>query len=277
MIQRSVTNLPYGVVLIRHYDDQKGSVDSQCGPVHWYESFVRELIDYSIRYYNQPDGTNKFARKVTLNAYGTYTPYPTDTTQFFGGNTLTEAMCCYPTGNGTSRIDARWLGTENVVYRMPACLSHEFGHAYHNWCQFFDGGPMAEILAYWKRTVGEPATELFANAFRVLKGTSQTRGVSGPGSREPLPEGIADPKDHPEWMKQMDLLPELCAYAQAHGCKSLSWQGGVDGYWQLQRNDGTWMKQEGPYKWFRWNCTWSWVTWSWSCAWVADFPDYNRT
>jgi hypothetical protein len=288
-IQTVTDPLPYGLVLVRHYDDQADyGVDTQCGIVGWYADFIHQLVQNSLEYYNQPDGTNKFLKSTVLHVYAQGVPYEAAATNFFNGNATTQSFCCIPGDPGTSHINVRYLGNDALSYRFPASVSHEFGHAHHFWSGWpWDSAWGREVKAFLTRSLADsyPAGwnvfEAYANAYRCLKGSACTRGVSGAmnNGSDQVPAGMHDPNSHPEWLKQMNLLPELCSFAAVHGLVpgSLIWyavgpqDGGLaNGYFQLQQGDGVYVRQDGPYQWSQW------VAGNGNRGWQRVSPGYTR-
>jgi hypothetical protein len=289
MLEATITNtFPSGLKLVRHYDSHEVgsySIDTQCGTVSYYSAMVDQLIYQSLEYYNKPDGKNKFLEKVELHVYSFFIPnMPNSTAQAY----------CIDLGNYRSRIDIRFYDTPSFgSYKMLAAVSHEMGHAYHNWIRCFSHANInGEFSQFWEKQVSSNHTvwnpnmkpwdqpwgtgsrdedkfEQFANAFRYFKGVLATRGVSGAGTTDPVVPGFEDPAAHAEWGKQLKILPETCAFWETYGLKpaSLVWYGGTTGYWQFQQSDGTWIAQTDYNTWFKWQ----------NNAWVQYWPTYNRT
>lgn len=268
--------LPYGATLVFHFDDAYPQSE-QVGTLDYYQAVINQLVYQSLEYYTQ-GAVNLFLRHVTLHIYADFIPY-TDPPS--GTDALTGGFWTYNDGAGHSHINAHWLDTSQVAnsYRFPASLSHEFGHAYSFWCGWpGDATWGAEVARFWSNEVvggqsypsGWNLYEAFANAYRCLKGVATTRGISGTanGGSDPVPAPMQDPVNHPEWLKQFNLLPETCAFMQSYGCQagSLSWQTGAGGYWQFKRSDGVWVAQTNYDQWFEWNG-----------AWVQYSPTYSRT
>lgn len=279
-IQINTSILGSGLTLARHYDDQVGSADTQCGTVDWYINFIHDMAQNSLEYYNQADGSNKFLRRITLNVYGYTVPYEPAAANFLGGP-LVESFCCIDDGNHSAHIDARYLAND-LAYRFPASLSHEFGHAYHYWSGWPSNPTWGqEFRVMWERMVatnhnsfaegGAPwgpgwnAWEAYANAFRCLKGCQVTRGIPD------VPTGMESAVNHPAWKTFMELTPELCGFLETYGLKpgTLGWH---DWYFMFQQTDGTYIYQDGPNSWHKWAWSWSSMQWEWQ----SYSPTYTR-
>jgi hypothetical protein len=276
--------LPYGATLVFHFDDSYPQIE-QVGTLDYYQAIVNQLVYQSLEYYSQ-GAVNLFLKHVTLHVYADFIPY-VDAPG--GTDALTAGFWTYDDGAGNSHINAHWLDVNQAsnAYRFPASLSHEFGHAYHNWCGWRrDPNWGAVIAAFWTSEVvgnqsfpaGWNLFEAWANAYRCLKGVACTRGISGPtlnGGTDPCPAPMQDPNNHPEWRKQFDLLPELCGYMARYGCTtgSLAWSGGTNGSWTftdlagnnvaLTRLGNGWEK-------------WGWSWWPFGWGWQAFDPQYDR-
>lgn len=277
------TTLPGGIVLNRIYDGNSTvPVDVQCGSISYISSLTNQIKN-QISYYNSSDGTNKFFDKIILNVYSPLVDFPSS-------KDLADTT---PTGTssdpGTSTINIQKYATGNPTpdYRFEGALSHEMGHAYHNWTRCFDSNRPygAYFSAWWERQVSTNHTEYsdtgypwynppranenqyeqFANAFRYFFGCDSTRGQSGT-STDPVQPGFEDPAAHPDWGTQMKLLPETTAYWDTYGLLngSLSWQPGQ--YWQFQNASGTWMAQTNYDTWYQWD----------GSNWNQVYPVYNR-
>lgn len=230
----------HGLTLTRHYDPAGASVAQQCGEWSWYIDLAAQLAK-SFAYYDQLDGSNKFLRSMGLHIYAQNLPYP-DAPGAVGGE-YGQGFYCTNDGGLTSHISARYLA-DDLGYRYPASLIHEFGHAHHYW----SGWPQSQT---WGREIADFLTkqfqgtnlpkawpagwnlyEAYANNFRCL---FDPKGHDKPDA----PAGIEPATNHPEWLKMMALLPELCAFLTTYGIVpgSLSWQW--DNGFQFKRaNDG---------------------------------------
>lgn len=181
------TNLRWGTTLVQHYADNESP--DKAGSVSFYQALEDQLRDQSMEYYDY-GGKNKFFTKVTLNVYSKAAdvdnPYPDH-----GAVTVNI-------GDGTSIIYSRFWDPADGYdsYSMPAIISHEFGHAYHNWCRLYYVQPIMQVWSpYFENLITNPDVryqdgvspwghdqkpwERFADAFRALKGVYCTRGVSG--------------------------------------------------------------------------------------------------
>jgi hypothetical protein len=275
-----------GCKLTRHYDGNSTlSVDQQCGTAAYYDAVVRDIASNNTEYYNSGDGTNKYWKHMTLHVYAYPLPYEAPAASFLGSAT-TEAFCCFNDGSDYAHIDARYLDPNNGnSYRYPASLSHEFGHGWHDWAGLQrQGQAYDELRAFYTRRFLKPGVtsypngyniwEAFANAWRCQRGVAATRGIPD------VPDTMENPNNHPEWHKQDNLLPELCAYLASIGSTikagTLSWQGDdTTGFWQFQRTDGVWVSQNNYYGWREWrqvNNWWEPTRWDW----VQFSPTYDR-
>jgi hypothetical protein len=291
--QTTIDRLPGGLTLVRHYDPGAGSVDAQCGSLAEWQGYAAQLGQDSLEYYARPDGTHKFWEKVEINTYSRFLPFP---------NAQLALALTYSLGGGKSRIDIQYFDPAANPYRFPAALSHEMGHAFHNWCGLYgaDNAGLGDVAAMWERLVStnasaydaskepwsrDPGWEQFANAYRFLFGTSQapgaTRGSSGPGTPDGVVQGFEDPKGHPDWRKMFQWLPELCAFIRTYGCApgSLQWYGNWCFFFQTAREAnglpaGTWVFQDYYY-------TIAGRTDGWhkrvGASWQQFAPTYSRT
>lgn len=284
--------LPYGTTLVRHYGSD---LVAECGELDFYHKLMNELADSPIAYYSYTSGgvwRNKFFEKVTIHVYG-----GTEV----GSGPWGPGSFCGDYGSGTSQIHTDFIEYRSGnIYRYPAMFSHEFGHAYHNWCQVYSDPVLKRVwVPFWERQVSlthvtfnpdaypwdqpwgpgsrdEDRFEQFANAWRYAFGFNGslglasgqgTRGSSGPGTPDNVVPGFEDPGDHPEWIKQLRLLPELAAYIQAHGITSaLLWIGGEDGHWHFRNRLGETIRQYDFYDWRRLE----------GAAFAPIYPNYNR-
>jgi hypothetical protein len=273
--------LPYGAKLVFHYDDSYPQ-EQQVGTLDYYQAIINQLVYQSLEYYNQPDGTNKFLNHVTLHIWADQIPYDKSPDNL----PYEQTFWTFNDDNGNSHIYAHWLDpNQGNGYRFPASISHEFGHAYHNWAGWpadMRANPTgwgAEIHRVWKNAVigtgvfpqGWNEYEAWANAYRCLKGVQTTRGISGPtlnGGSDPVPAQMQDPLNHPEWLKWFNLIPELCGFGGTFGIKTgtLQWCGDQNGYWLFQNSLGQWHAQTDYDTWFYWT----------GANWVQYSPIYKR-
>lgn len=262
--------LPGGLWLTRVYDaNSRDSIDTQCGSLDYHKKLFSQ-IQRQVAYYNSPDGTNKFLKQVGVAVYSPRVPFP---------STTDKAHCKERNGLGPSDIN---IVKFSDAYQFEGALSHEMGHAYHNWTLCFTGTPykhgqygpiFSEFFERqltlngstwskdgkpwrqpWAPAAGrdENKQEQFANVFRYFLGTDATRGKSGPGTRDPVVPGFKDPAANQHWGKQLRLLPELTGYWDSYGVqnRTLSWEGGADGYWQFKNAAGQTMIHKNYYEWY---------------------------
>jgi hypothetical protein len=292
-----------GLSIVRHFDDQAGPADAQCGSPAEIDGYLQQIATNSHEYYNQPDGSNKFYRAIERIDLYSSARKPDGSWVVPDPDALpTAEALTFPLGGGRSRISMRYYDAQTFGgYKFPAALSHEFGHAYHNWAGFYmddAAGACQEVARWWEKAVNQarapyapgqtPWTrdmpyEQFANAYRYLFGTFQapaaTRGSSGPGTPDPVIAGFEDPAAHPDWRRAFQFLPELCAFVESYGAvtDSLAWHG--DQFW-LQATATIagivrpWVAMSWYYTvdgradgWFYWN----------GAAWVRFAPSYTRT
>jgi hypothetical protein len=273
-----VVILRSGAWLFRIYDSSnRASIDDQCGSVAYFEDLAGQM-QKQLKYYNSPDGTNKFFKRVAIGVWAPNTGFP---------STTDEAHCSDRNGIGDSDINVRKFADK---YQFEGALSHEMGHAYVNWTRCFADDRFASAFAElferqvsgngsrwsatgkpwskpWEPSPGrdENKDEQFANTFRYFLGADATRGKSGPPKDLVVP-GFNDPAKNLHWGKQLKLLPELTGYWESHGLQSdLTWQGGTNGYWQFKNSAGTWMKQQDYYDWYEWR----------DRQWVRVYPRYH--
>jgi hypothetical protein len=271
------------MTLVRYF---KQYADQECGRVVFYSRFVLELTQGSLEHYDQPDGTNKFLSSVTLHVYGPDVPYPEHVANFLG-DALSWGFAAFVAGPDKSEIHIRYMGLDprNLMYRYPASISHEFGHAYHNWCGWYQDATWGEeFKKFFARQFCPSGTypdgwsvyEAFANAWRCLKGSKVTRGVSGTANQgsDLTPPEIVDPAGAP-WRKQFDILPETCAYTATFGIEpgTLEWRGDATGWWQFKNKQGRFVAHVSYNTWYQW--VWSWR--SWKYVWERFEPTYIRT
>jgi hypothetical protein len=277
------TTFPNGLVLNRYYESDYGPVDNQCGSIAQWTSWINQLGTNTYEYYNQPDLTNKFTRRVTVNVYSKWLPFP---------NANIALALTYSDADYRSHIDIQYFDPQTYGgYKFPAALSHEWYHAYHNWMGLYGNQSQGceELAHLWERLISSNHTtydpnqapwavpdgrhegpwEQFANAGRFFGGTTEapgnTRGSSGPGTPDGVIPGFEDPKNHPDWKLLFQWYPEACAMVKSYGIKagSSSWGGN---YLMFQVPSGTWVYMDGYNSWHWWN-GYSWQSWS---------PSYNR-
>lgn len=298
MQQTSSYTFTNGTKLNRIYDNSyypgSGSCDTQCGSLALWGQYLQELMTDSHEYYNQPDGTNKFFRCVTINCYSRFLPFP---------NQQLALALTYSRGDHgqlpafNSQIDIQYFDPTVDPYRFPAALSHEVGHAYHNWAGLYGNDQASpEIAKMWEKMCSSNHTtydpnngpwkvpdgrtegpwEQFANDYRYFFGTinspGNTRSSSGSNSRDPVITGFEDPANHLDWKKMMQFLPELCSMVKSYGIipGSISWN---NWYYQFQIGSGQWVYMDYYYTytgrgdgWHYWNGS-TWVQWA---------PSYTR-
>lgn len=292
MEQITQTTFPNGLNVYRHYDSaQSSNVDTQCGDLTLWLSYCNQLAHDSFEYYNQIDGTNKFFRCVNIHVYSTSLPFP---------NAQTALALTYSRGTTGqlpayhSDITIQYFDPKVNAYRFPAALSHEMGHAFHNWVGLYgaDNTGEQEVDICWERMISinqkqytgnethlpwtlDKPWEQFANTFRCIFGTyldpGHTRGSSGPGTPDPVIAGFNDPKAEASWKKAIQLLPETCAMIKNYGVASgtMAWK---DAYWYFQTKQGVWVYQDDYYSWYQW--AWNLSKFSWE--WQKFSPTYNR-
>jgi hypothetical protein len=298
--QASRAAYPSGLSVIRHFDDARPeSADEQCGSVALWQGYVDQLAHDSHEYYTLPDGTNKYFKAVEINAYSRFMPFP---------NAQLALALTYSLGAGKSRVDIQYFDPAADAYRFPAALSHEMGHAYHNWCGMYgnDGAGLEEVARCWERLVSsnhstypghetaqpwphDAPWEQWANAFRVLFGTYQapgnTRGSSAPntandGTRDRCQPGFENPSDHLEWKRMMQFAPELCGFIRSYGVQpgTIDWRGWYFIFKTAKDwaglKAGTWVYQDWYYSVA--GRTDGWHHWDGS-AWQQFHPSYTRT
>lgn len=281
--------LPFGVTLVRHYDTDFDLELQQCGRLTWWTQAVVQLRDSFWEYYDRPDGRNKFLEKIELHVYAPLLRGTPNWPSGFGGADCTNL------GGGYSRIRLEWFDpSSNGDYKLAAALSHEVGHAFHNWTSCLEGAPWSPVFFDWyarQVTVDgvsydpnakpwreprpgyrtENPFEQMANNGRFFFGTgfppAGPRGVSGPGTaEEPLP-GFVDPMTRPEWGRQLQLLPELAAYWDRYGLRGgLEWRGGTTGHFVFMNGAGRWVMQTDYYRYFEHD----------GYAWRQIWPSYSR-
>ncbi|MNS52540.1 hypothetical protein D3C72_852580 [compost metagenome] len=280
------TALRGGVILERHIDGDFNA-DQQAGPVSNYQAWTDQLLSNALEYYTPRDangwpiGDNKFLKRMTWHLYAPTQPIPQPT-----GASGWEAYAVAPSAPDSTGEIAIHLRAYPDLYRLAGALSHEVGHAHHYWCGLWRGLPALRPLEeWWERAFSlnastfnpyaapwrqvdrlETPAEQYANAYRFLFGTFETRGRSG-APTDPVLPGFVDPAARPEWRKAMKLLPELAAFIRVFGCQpgSLYWFGGADGWWEFRRGtDGVKVAQTAEYTWHQ----------SPAGAWSYYRPDY---
>lgn len=287
LIANHQTTFPAGLMLIR-YCPSGAAVDTYCGTVGYYQQMLEQLIYDALEYYTPKDaggwpaGPNKFLKHVFWHIYAPGTPMPLDE----NGNVRPYEACCHsPNAAGEIHIHLRYYppGGNWGPYKMPSALSHEMGHAYHYWAGLYtSNAQLAEVERTWERMVSlnrttfnasyapwrkadggvESGQEQAANTYRCLMGVDCTRGVSGPGTTDPVLAGFEDPKSHPEWKKAFQLLPELCGFIRANGARAntLKWVGSTNGWWEFRRgSDGRLIAQDDYYRWYHRDDNGPWV------------------
>lgn len=284
MIQKIANTLYNGLILNRFYDDLGGSVDVQCRSLTWWNQVFKEM-ESGLEYY-WFGSSHKFFSKVKINIYSPDVEFP--------DKSYAEAYC-HDRGNCTSEIFMINFKEESKV---KGAISHEMGHAYHNWCEVFSHSVIsAEFSPFWERQFSandstfhpdmkpwddpwgcscrdENALEQFANAWRCYFGTNSERGSSGAGTDDPVVPGFEDPKSNQQWCTMMKLLPETCAMIKNYGIKpgSLMWPYGTYGGFVFTT---TKYPTKTVCHWFDNNnmAVWYEVI---NGAWVRWYPSYNR-
>jgi len=279
------------LTLVRHFDATKGeTADQHCGTVARHEQRFAE-IGVGLEYYKFGD-THKFFNKIKVNVYSLSVGVPDKS---IGG------AYCWDLGGGRSEIHIpNYDGGGYDPYIMDAYMSHEVGHAFHNWTRCFYDKLGPEFSAFWEREISENNStfdqtkypwkieaggvqhphEMFANAFRCYFGAKLTRGVSNQGDREKVTTGFRDPALNQGWCTQMKLLPEAAAMIQdaKYGIKpgTLTWPWGNTGGWRFQLPATSIYPNLWVAQWYDPNNMASWYFWNGS-AWVRWNPEYNRT
>jgi hypothetical protein len=274
--------LPGGVKLNRvHGDDE--SAGKACGALELWRQIVAEISTDSFGYYSPGDGTNKFLKHIEIFCYSKAVPYPDAN---IGGQVT------YALGNANSKITLPF--TDPNQYWFKAALSHEFGHAYHNWVRMFEGGIYSDVRRWWNHEITinkvtyDPNVfpwkqsnggvqidyEQFANSFRALFGTIGTRGVTTTKG-EIVPIGFNDTNAIPELKRKFLLLPELCAMIASYGGinpNTLQWASGPIGGFMFQIPSGHWIWQQ-DYNVWAYNIKNILGQWN---GWTQFPPVYNR-
>lgn len=284
------TRFSNGLTLNQHYDSSSPMfLEDQCGSAILWQDYIDQLSYNTHEYYNQPNGTNKFFSAVTIHVYSRLLPFP---------NSDLALALTWSTGVDGSKspwqsdITIQYFDPSVNAYRFPAALSHEMGHAYHNWCGFYgaykDG--LADVAATWEKLIssnksvytgnetqapwtGDKPWEQFANTYRCLFGTykvpAKTRGQSNTAV-DPVIAGFNDPGQNGSWKKGIQMLAETCAMIKAYGCKAGTMT--YNGVWQFQTNQGVWVYQDDYYSWYQW--AWSWTKFTY--CWQKFNPTYTR-
>ena len=252
-----------GVKLFRHYLSTE-NCSASCGSISFWNGIVTEIKTGSIEYYNNVvDGSNKFLKHIEIHCYSKSIPYPDAQ---YGGQVT------YDLGNGNSRITCPFSDPTNSW--LKSAMSHEFGHAYHNWLRFLNHPLLTDVRRWWDHEItivnsvySEPVTqfpwlqpdttiqrdyEQFANSFRILFGTIGTRG-----DLELVPAGMMSTLAIPDLKRKFQLLPELCAMAMNYGgiiANTLQWDRGFifqlpGGCWIWQSDYNAWSWHDGS----KWN------------------------
>lgn len=285
MIQKITNTLYNGLTLNRFYDDLKGSVDTQCRSLSWWNQVFKEM-EFGLEYYWFGTSHKFFSKLKGVNIYSLEVSFPNPE--------IAEAYC-YDRGNCTSEIFMKNFKEEN---RVKGAISHEMGHAYHNWCEVFSHASVfAEFSPFWERQFSandstfnadakpwddpwncncrdENVLEQFANAWRCYFGTNSERGSSGAGTDDPVVPGFEDPKLNQQWCTMMKLLPETCAMIKSYGIRkgSLQWPYGTYGGFVFTTNELIprtvchWFDNSNMAVWYEVK----------NNAWVRWYPSYNR-
>src|SRR5574343_1857067 len=102
MIKQNTNTVYGGLILIRHYDDTKGSSDIQCGSIDNWNQWIQEM-SIGLEYYNF-NGHNKFFSKVKVNCFSLCIDFP--------NQSYAEAYC-HDRGQSTSEIFIRFFADLN--------------------------------------------------------------------------------------------------------------------------------------------------------------------
>lgn len=280
------TVLSSKLTLVRHFGVNE-TADQHCGTIARQEQRVNQ-IGVGLEYYKFGD-THKFFEKITVHLYSLSVGIPDKS---IGG------AYCYDLGGRSEIHIPNYDGGGYDPYTMDAYLSHEIGHAFHNWTRCFYDKIGPEFVAFWERGISENNStfnatlypwktaagglqrpeEMFANAFRCFLGAALTRGVSGPGSKDPVTPGFRDPKLNQGWCTQMKLLPETAAMVQAYGIKAgtLTWPWGDMGGWRFQLPSNAQYPNLWVAHWYENNNMAAWYFWNGS-AWLRWYPSYTRS
>jgi hypothetical protein len=273
-----VDTLPGGVRLNRVYIVGEDP-EIACGKLSLWKQIITEISTNSYQYYNQPDGANKFLKHVDVFCYSQTVPYP---------DAAIGGQVTYALGNANSKITCPY--SDPSQYWFKAAMSHEFGHAYHNWIRMFEGGVYADVRRWWDHEITvnkvtfDPNVypwkqangvqndyEQFANTFRILFGTVGTRGVSNTNG-EIVPPGFNDSNLIPDLKKKFLLLPELCGMIASYGGikpNTLQW---ANGGFMFQIPSGHWIWQSDYNSW-QYNVQNVFGQWS---GWTVFSPEYTR-
>lgn len=270
-----------GVKLNRIYAPGENPENS-CGKLSLWDQIVLEIANNSVSYYwpqGYGIGLNKFLRHIEVNCYSQGVTYPDES---IGGQVT------YALGNANSRITLPF--TDPNQYWFKAALSHEFGHAYHNWIRMFEGGVYSDVRRWWNHEITidkisfdpnvypwkqangvQNDVEQFANSFRILFGTAGTKGASTTNGEIVAP-GFNDTNFISDLRRKFLLLPELCAMIATYGGivpGTLQWAGGgfmfqiPSGYWIWQQDYNVWAYNSK-------NLLGQWY------GWKQFYPTYNR-
>lgn len=280
-MQEQATKLPSGLTLVRVCPDGK-PLDARCGTVAYWAELIRQIgVAPVARYFNSPDGSgfNKFLSKVTVWVYDPEMTLSRE--KEIGAEAYCEDM-----GNGYSVVTLKYFkAAGHTLYRGEGALSHELGHAWHNFARCFSATVFGnDFRMLWGKEAslnntvpgsqfpwnqGQSIHEEFANAFRYFGGSDNTRGVSGPGTTDPVVNGFKDPASRKDWLALLEMLPETQGFVEAYGYVpgTLSWSRGENGGGGLifQVHGYVWVCQTAPYRWFRWvyeSGGWKWQPWS---------------
>jgi hypothetical protein len=271
-----------GVKLNRVYAPGENP-ETVCGKLSLWNQIVAEISSNSLEYY-WPSGVgvgqNKFLKHVEVFCYAQSVTYPEAS---IGGQVT------YALGNANSKITLPF--TDPNQYWFKAALSHEFGHAYHNWVRMFEGGVYADVRRWWdheitvnkvtfdpnvypwKQANGSVQNdyEQFANSFRILFGTAGTRGASTTNG-EIVPPGFKDTNQIAGLKKRLQILPELCAMVASYGgIVPNTLQYGGDGFmFQIPSGHWVWQNDYNVWSYNSKNILGQWV------GWTQFYPSYTR-
>lgn len=286
MVKNQLNTVLGGLRLVRVYDDSHGPMDSQCGSLEQWNTWLTELTK-GLEYY-WFGSAHKMLDKAQIFCYGSWVPF-----KYHAALPGVEAYV-ENVGNYGSNMHIKYFNAVpgSDPYKWDGALSHEMGHVHHNWVRCFSGPFATEFSKFWQKQISVNGTlfnkdlapwrkvnggveypnEQYANAYRCFFGLPSTRGISGPGTKDPVLEGFKDPKLNQAWCTQMKLLPETAAMVEAYGIKpdTLSWQWGDLGGFQFQSADGNWyahyFNNSNLAQWFVWR----------NGAWQRSYPTYNR-
>jgi hypothetical protein len=267
---------PNGSVTLHRIHLNTENPEVACGKLSLWNQIVREISTGSYEYYSPGDGTNKFLKHITIECYSKAVPYPDAN---IGGQVT------YALGNGNSKITCPF--SDPNQYWFKAAMSHEFGHAYHNWIRMLEGGVYTDVKRWWDHEITidkvsfdpnkypwrqpdgslQRSEEQFANSFRILFGTVGTRG-----NLELVPQGMCVTTLVQDLPKKFQRLPELCAMISNYGGikpGTLKW---VNGGFMFQIPSGHWIWQQ-DYNIWQSNVQNVFGQWS---GWKQFFPTYTR-